>query len=222
MTLETGDRLYLLHLGFPLDSPLTENEVRCTRVACNTCAQVVHLTDNTYRTVRSGHMTCTTDKVTTHLNLTAGTTLTMTKDTSCSNTLLTWGLQNIRMTTYLIDTTGEKAIDAMLLKKQVEHPDKELETLQHIHDTHTALNQKLRLDVELANRDLDNFIVATQTKDTFHGTALSTMAIVLIVVAIIVLVIVGLVIRQMAIRKIRQFGPLPDIAMGHLHHNDDE
>jgi hypothetical protein len=54
----TLDRLYYLHPGHSLKTPISEVEVRGTRVHCPSCAIIVYVSDHLYKAVHPGHMSC--------------------------------------------------------------------------------------------------------------------------------------------------------------------
>jgi hypothetical protein len=71
----TLDTLYYLHPGHSLKVPISEVEVRGTRVHCPSCAIVVYVNDHLYQAVQPGHMSCQHAAGGVFYNLTMGQTI---------------------------------------------------------------------------------------------------------------------------------------------------
>jgi hypothetical protein len=81
----TLDRLYYLHPGHSLSTPISEVEVRGTRVHCPSCAIIVYVSDHLYQTVYPGHLSCQYATGRTHYNLTRGQTIYLAREDTCNN-----------------------------------------------------------------------------------------------------------------------------------------
>ena len=161
-TISTRGRTYYLHAGHNLRSPVTELEVRGTRIPCPLCAVLVHVDHQHYVTVVPGHLTCTQGTTTTSLNLTLGQQLDLNPEDNCVNEAVHIGQQLLRLQEYAVDTAGDKAVDALLMKR-TSQGEVEIETLVAMKDAHRLLNMKLRQDVTMAQEDISTFVEETST-----------------------------------------------------------
>jgi hypothetical protein len=116
-TLSTLGRTYYLHPGHNLQLPINELEVRGTRIPCPTCAVLVHVDHQHYLAVLPGRLSCTQGPMTSALNLTGGQQVGLHPDHNCVNKAIHIGRQMLRLQEFEIDTTGDKAVDALLTRK---------------------------------------------------------------------------------------------------------
>jgi hypothetical protein len=161
-TISTRGRTYYLHGGHNLRSPVTELEVRGTRIPCPLCAVMVHADHQHYVTVVPGHLTCTQGAITTSFNLTMGQQIDLNPEDNCVNEAIHIGQQLLRLQEYAVDTAGDKAVDALLMKR-TSQGEVEIETLVAMKDAHRLLNMKLRQDVTMAQEDISTFVEETST-----------------------------------------------------------
>jgi hypothetical protein len=153
LSVATPDRLYHLHPGHNLLFPISEQEVRGTRVPCNTCAILVHLHDLLYQTSQPGSLTCQHVEGRRFYNLKMGQTLQLTPSDSCSNEAIYIGKVHLRLQEFNIDSAGEKEVDTLLLRKTAD-PDTGVEDLAAIRAAHAALKLKLHHAVSSAQEDI--------------------------------------------------------------------
>jgi hypothetical protein len=159
-TLSTLSRTYYLHPGHNLRLPLTELEVRGTRIPCPTCAILVHMDHQRYLIVSPGRLSCTHGSSTLSLNLTAGQQIDLHPEDNCVNEAVHIGRQMLRLQEFEIDTTRDKAVDALLTRKAGQK-DVQVETMVAMRDAHRLLNMKLRQDVTMAHEDISTFVEDT-------------------------------------------------------------
>jgi hypothetical protein len=155
-TLSTLGRTYYLHPGHNLQLPLTEQEVMGTRIPCSTCALLVHVNGQHYLTVSSGRLICTQGLTTSTFNLTIGQQLDIQPMDNCVNEAIHIGRRMLQLQEFEIDTTGDKAVDALFTRKTSQQ-----ETLVAMKDAHRLLNMKLRQDVTSAQEDISTFVEDT-------------------------------------------------------------
>jgi hypothetical protein len=160
LNVATPDRLYHLHPGHNLLFPISEQEVRGTRVPCYTCAVLVHLHDLLYQTSQTGSLTCQHVEGRRYYNLTAGQTVQLTPSDSCSNKAIYIGKVHLRLQEFSIDSAGEKEVDTLLLRKTAD-PDTGVEDLAAMRAAHAALNLKLHHAVSSAQEDISTFVQDT-------------------------------------------------------------
>jgi hypothetical protein len=141
LSVSTPDRLYHLHPGHNLLFPISEQEVRGTRVPCDTCATLVHLHDLLYQTSQPGSLTCQHAEGRRFYNLTAGQTLQLSLTDSCSNEAIYIGTVHLRLQEFNIDSAGEKEVDTLLLRKTSD-PDTGVEDLAAIVPYHGGGRRK--------------------------------------------------------------------------------
>jgi hypothetical protein len=191
-TLSTLGRTYYLHPGHNLLLPLTELEVRGTRIPCPSCAVLVHIDHQRYLTVSPGRLSCTHSTTTVPLNLTQGQQVDLHPEDNCVNEAVHIGRQMLRLQEFEIDTTGDKAIDTLLTAK-VGQQDTQVETMVAMKDAHRLLNMKLRQDVTMAQEDISTFVqdtsLALDSVTLSTGFSLGGMAIVATIVVLIILCI---------------------------------
>jgi hypothetical protein len=191
-TLSTLGRTYYLHPGHNLLLPLTELEVRGTRIPCPSCAVLVHIDHQRYLTVSPGRLSCTHGTTTMPLNLTLGQQVDLHPEDNCVNEAVHIGRQMLRLQEFEIDTTGDKAIDTLLTAK-VGQQDTQVETMVAMKDAHRLLNMKLRQDVTMAQEDISTFVqdtsLALDTVTLSTGFSLGGVAIVATIVVLIILCI---------------------------------
>jgi hypothetical protein len=159
-TLSTLGRTYYLHPGHNLRLPLTELEVRGTRIPCPTCAVLVHMDHQRYLTTSPGRLLCTHGSSALRLNLTMRQQIDLHPEDNCVNEAVHIGRQMLRLQEFEIDTTGDKAVDALLTAK-VGQKDAQVETMVAMKDAHRLLNMKLRQDVTMAQEDISTFVEDT-------------------------------------------------------------
>ncbi len=70
------------------------------------------------------------------------------------------GRRILQLQEFEIDTTGDKAVDALLTRKTSQQ-EKGVETLVAMKDAHRLLNMKLRQDVTSAQEDISTFVEDT-------------------------------------------------------------
>jgi hypothetical protein len=192
-TLSTLGRTYYLHPGHNLRLPLTELEVRGTKIPCPTCAVLVHMDHQRYLTVSPGRLSCTHAATVLPLNLSMGQQIDLHPEDNCVNEAVHIGRQMLRLQDFEIDTTGDKAVDTLLTAK-IGQRDTHVETMVAMKDAHRLLNMKLRQDVTMAQEDISTFVEDTSL--ALHSVTLSTgfslggVAVVTTIVIIIVLCIV--------------------------------
>jgi hypothetical protein len=192
-TLSTLGRTYYLHPGHNLLLPLTEMEVRGTRIPCPTCAVLVHVDHQRYLTVTPGRLSCTHGSEVLPLNLSLGQQVDLRAEDNCVNEAVHIGRQMLRLQEFEIDTTGDKAVDTLLTAK-VGQQDTQVETMMAMKDAHRLLNMKLRQDVTMAQEDISTFVqdtsLALDSVTLSTGVSLGGVALVMLVVALIILCIV--------------------------------
>jgi hypothetical protein len=192
-TLSTLGRTYYLHPGHNLRLPLTELEVRGTRIPCSTCAVQVHMDHQRYLTVSPGRLSCTHASTVLPLNLSMGQQVDLHPEDNCVNEAVHIGRQMLRLQDFEIDTTGDKAVDTLLTAK-IGQKDTQVETMVAMKDAHRLLNMKLRQDVTMAQEDISTFVedtsLALDSVTLSTGFSLGGVAVVTIIVLIIVLCIV--------------------------------
>jgi hypothetical protein len=160
LSVSTPDRLYHLHPGHNLLLPISEQEVRGTRVPCATCAILVHLHDLLYQTSQPGFLTCQHIEGRRFYNLTAGQTLQLTLSDSCSNEAIYIDKTHLRLQEFNIDSSGEKEMDTLLFWKTTD-PETAVEDLAAMRAAHSALNLKLHHAVSSAQEDISTFVQDT-------------------------------------------------------------
>jgi len=161
LNLETMDKAYLFHAAFDLDLPITELEVRSTRVECRYCAKLVHTGHSIYMATQAGQLTCKMNgRAEEGRNITKGQRITITKPDTCWNQLLTIGGVHLRLKEYVVDTSGDNSLDLLLVHKATKDSVK-METLTDMKTTHTLLNLQLRHDLQEAKKDMNNLAVDT-------------------------------------------------------------
>ena len=161
LVVETMDKVYHLHKAYDIRHPISELEVRGTRLDCNSCANMVHTGGGNYLVVRSGDLTCregTSPDVST--NYTAGQMISISKPTICWNQEVNVGGPALRLKDYTIDTKGDSTVDVLLLQKATKE-DSKIETPAAVKATHSLLSMKLRHDIQEAKLDMQNFVVDT-------------------------------------------------------------
>ena len=194
LMLQTHSRLYYLHPSHDLTQPLTEQEVCANRSPCGECATLVHLGRGTYKVYRGGSLTCRTNEgeAVTH-NLTASQQLTIMKPTTCSNGAVQVGSLSLRLRDFTVTTTGEKAIDALLLQKDIANRAVQAETISSVKTAHDLLNLRIAHDLEAAAMDVgsvvqDNSLQVAQAKFNTHVSVTWLAALTLLIFSIILLV----------------------------------
>jgi hypothetical protein len=85
MNLATLDKLYHLHPGHSLIAPISELEVRGTRVYCSSCAILVYVDTDTYHVAVPGSLTCEHVTGTATSNLPMGQAVHLQAKDTCSN-----------------------------------------------------------------------------------------------------------------------------------------
>jgi ribosomal 50S subunit-associated protein YjgA (DUF615 family) len=201
LSISTPDRLYHLHPGHNLLSPISEQEVRGTRIPCVTCAILVHLHDLLYQTTQSGLITCQHLDGRRLYNLTAGQTLQLSLTDSCSNEAIYIGKIHLRLQEFNIDSAGEKDVDALLLRK-TKDPETVVEDLAAMKAAHSALNLKLHHAVSSAQEDINTFVQDTsQQLGGFTITTGISLGGLSIVAAILLSIVTCIFCRCIAARK---------------------
>jgi ribosomal 50S subunit-associated protein YjgA (DUF615 family) len=177
----TLDRLYYLHPGHSLQVPISEMEVRGTRVHCPSCAIVVYVNDHLYQAVQPGHMSCQHAAGGVVYNLTMGQSIYLMEGDTCSNEAVYIGKSLLRLQEYRIDSTGDSTTDALLARK-TSSPDTEVETMAAMKAAHAVVNLKLHHAVASAQEDIATFVQDTSLQlDGFNittGVSLGGLAIV--------------------------------------------
>jgi hypothetical protein len=135
LSVATLDRLYHLHPGH-------------------------NLHDLLYQTSQPGSLTCQHDDGRRFYNLTMGQTLQLTPSDSCTNEAVYIGKAHLRLQEFNIDSTGEKEVDTLLLRKTAD-PDTGVENLAAMKAAHAALNLKLHHSVSSAQEDISTFVQDT-------------------------------------------------------------
>jgi hypothetical protein len=191
-TLSTLGRTYYLHPGHNLRLPLTELEVRGTRIPCTTCAVLVHMDHQRYLTVSPGRLSCTHASTVLPLNLSMGQQVDLHPEDNCVNEAVHIGRQMLRLQDFEIDTTGDKAVDTLLTAK-IGQKDTQVETMVAMKDAHRLLNMKLRQDVTMAQEDITTFVedtsLALDSVTLSTGISLGGIAVVASIVLLIILCI---------------------------------
>jgi hypothetical protein len=187
-------RTYYLHpAGQNLLLPLTELEVRGTRIPCPTCAVLVHIDHQRYLTVSPGRLSCTHGTTVLLLNLSLGQQIDLHPEDNCVIEAVHIGRQMLRLQDFEIDTTGDKAVDTLLTAK-ISQKDAQVETMVAMKDAHSLLNMKLRQDVSMAQEDISTFVedtslavdsVTLTTSFSLGGVAIVTVVVILIVLCIV-------------------------------------
>jgi hypothetical protein len=109
-TLSMLGRTYYLHPGHNLQLPLTEQEVRGTRIPCPTCALLVHVDGQHYLTVSPGRLICTQGLTTSTFNLTSSQQLDIQPTDNCVNEAIHIGRRMLQLQEFEIDTTGDNVL----------------------------------------------------------------------------------------------------------------
>jgi hypothetical protein len=191
-TLSTLGRTYYLHPGHNLLLPLTELEVRGTRIPCPSCAVLVHIDHQRYLTVSPGRLSCTHGTTVLPLNLSLGQQVDLHPEDNCVNEAVHIGRQMLRLQDFEIDTTGDKAVDTLLTAK-IGQQDTQVETMVAMKDAHRLLNMKMRQDVTMAQEDISTFVqdtsLALDSVTLSTGFSLGGVAIVTVIVVLIILCI---------------------------------
>ncbi len=121
---------------------------------------MVHIDHQRYLTVSLGCLSCTHGSSTLSLNLTAGQQIDLHPEDNCVNEAVHIGQQMLWLQEFEIDTTGDKAVDALLTRK-ASQKDVQVETMVAMKDAHRLLNMKLRQDVTMAQEDISTFVEDT-------------------------------------------------------------
>jgi hypothetical protein len=189
---QTTTTTYALHKGHPLSHPLSDMEVIITGVECPTCALLVHLQKAQYRAVEPGELTCTDD---TQPHLLQGATFYLAENVTCWNVRIKMEAKQMIRKIYTLNTSGRDKMDSLLLER-----DRKMDG--GIFTNHTNSNQERQLmtlkfqhDLNLAQQDLDNFVMDTQIdKDMKYmqdATSWGVMGVTGAIVAAISLCILG-------------------------------
>jgi hypothetical protein len=201
LSVSTPDRLYHLHPGHNLLHPISEQEVRGTRVPCGTCAILVHLHDLLYQTSQPGSLTCQHTEGRRFYNLTAGQTLQLTLSDSCSNEAIYIGKIQLRLQEFNIDSAGEKEVDTLLIRKTTD-PETGAEDLAAMRAAHSALNLKLHHAVSSAQEDINTFVQdMSQQLGGFTITTGISLGGLAVVAAVLLSIVTCIFCRCMAARK---------------------
>jgi hypothetical protein len=201
LSVSTPDRYYHLHPGHNLQYPISEQEVRGTRVPCATCAILVHLHDLLYQTAQPGSLSCQHTEGRRFYNLTAGQTLQLIPTDSCSNEAIYIGITHLRLQEFNVDSTGEKEVDTLLIRKTTD-PETGVEDLAAMRAAHSALNLKLHHAVSSAQEDINTFVQDTSLQlggfTITTGISLGGLA---VVAAVLLSIVTCILCRCMAARK---------------------
>jgi hypothetical protein len=201
LSVSTPDRLYHLHPGHNLLYPISEQEVRGTRVPCAICAILVHLHDLLYQTSQPGSLTYQHTEGRRFYNLTAGQTLQLTLSDSCSNEAIYIGKIHLRLQEFNIDFAGEKEVDTLLIRKTTD-PETGVEDLAAMRAAHSALNLKLYHAVSSAQEDINTFVQDTsQQLGGFTITTGISLGGLAVVAAVLLSIVTCIFYRCMAARK---------------------
>jgi len=174
LVLETMDRAYLLHPAFDINHPISELEVRNTKVDCPGCAKLVHAGHGTYTVMQPGQLTCNRDGTEDTFNVTMNKQIAINKPHFCWNQLLTIGGVHLRLKEYTVDTSGDESLDLLLVHKASKDNSK-IETPSDLKTTHNVINLQLRHDLQEAKLDMDNFVVDTSL-ELSKGVLTSTIS----------------------------------------------
>jgi hypothetical protein len=199
---ETTDRLYHLHPSQDLTLPLTEQEVTGSRSPCADCALLVHIGNNVYKTYQSGAITCRLNNEESLRNLTIGQQISIPSPTICLNRAVQIGGLSLRIRTFNVDTSRDKAVDVLLLRKDMDNKAIHVEDLAASRTSHDLMNLRLAHDLATAGQDIDNLVLDNSYQVAESRLATSISAGWLIGVTVAVLGVISLIIwRYCAIRK---------------------
>jgi hypothetical protein len=111
---------------------------------------------------------------------------------NCVNEAIHIGRRMLQLQEFEIDTTGDKAVDALLTRKTSQQ-ETGVETLVAMKDAHRLLNMKLRQDVTSAQEDISTFVedtsMALDSVTLTTGLSLGGVAVVAVCVLLIFLCI---------------------------------
>jgi ribosomal 50S subunit-associated protein YjgA (DUF615 family) len=209
----TLDRLYYLHPGHSLQAPISEMEVRGTRVHCPSCAIVVYVNEHLYQAVQPGHISCQHVDGGVVYNLTMGQSLYLMEGDTCSNEAVYIGKSLLRLQEYKIDSTGDSATDALLARK-TSSPDTEVETMAAMKAAHAVVNLKLHHAVASAQEDIATFVQDTSLQlDGFNITTGVSLGGLAIVAGILLAIVTCIFCRCIAARRaVAHTGPVMEMA----------
>jgi hypothetical protein len=154
---------------------------------------LVHIDHQCYLTVFPGCLSCTHGATVLPLNLSLGQQIDLQPEDNCVNEAVHIGRQMLRLQDFEIDTTGDKAVDTLLMAK-IGQKYAQVETMVAMKDAHRLLNMKLRQDVTIAQEDISTFVedtslaldsVTLSTSFSLGGVAIVTTIVILIVLCIV-------------------------------------
>jgi hypothetical protein len=210
---ETMDRLYHVHPSYDLSLPLTELEVTGSRSPCHDCALLVHIGNHNYRTYQKGALACKTGNQEDLKNLTRGSQIQIKPPTTCINRAVQIGSLSLRIRSFNIDTSRDKTVDALLLRKDMDNHVVHAENPDTAKTTHDLMNLRLAHDLASADQDINNLVQdnSIQLEETRLHTIISAGW--LLGISVFVLVVVFLILwRYCAIlRRSKQQPSLPQV-----------
>lgn len=165
LTVDTPSTTYLLHSSFDLaGSVITEYETRALRqpdLGMTGGAILVHVGHRVYKTVTPGTVTCTADGQT--RNLTTGQTIQLNREDTCQTTRVVIGEHRLQVKTIFIKMDHDHNSDLAFLHKTLETDKLRVEQRSSSALQHTHNNLQLQHDLNMAQADIDTFLVDTKT-----------------------------------------------------------
>jgi len=158
----TADTSYYLHLGHPVQLPISVQDALAQSGRCDSCAVAVHTSDGLYKIVRAGSLACSHDNA--NRNYTEGDRLYVHEGTRCWNEILNIEPRALAMKEYLINLgLSEVEMDGLILQKELGDETVHLEDPRSFRARHTMNNLKLQQELKTAQQGLSTFIATTKT-----------------------------------------------------------
>ena len=136
-------------------------------------------------------------------NLTASSLLPLKEQDTCSNAAIQLGGEGLRTKRYLVDGTGERNLDMLLLQRATAEG-MHSETPSQLAKSHVALNVLMKKDMSSAQSDLREFKMSTEIEFATHELkSYGSWAWLIVITAVVIVIVVAVYCRCLVLRKLR-------------------
>ena len=198
LKVQTDTATYLLHRGHSLYFPLSTYETTATNIECPPCSILVHLHEHQYKVVKAGELTCMDGR---QINMTQGDIFQLDPNTTCWNLQMKIGDKVVGKRIYTLNTSSGDKMDSLILERDRKADGSYVVNATSSKQEHLLTTLKLQHELNLAQQDLDNFVIDTQiNKDIQYMQDVTSWG-VMGITAIVVLIIIACIIIRYFARK---------------------
>jgi len=199
LRVQTTEATYLLHKGHSLHYPLSTYETTTTNIDCSTCSILVHVQEQQYKVIRAGELTCMDGR---QLNMTQGAIFQPGPNITCWNSQVKIGGNTIGKRTYTLNTSGGDRMDSLIMERDRKDDSSFVVNATSSKQEHLLTTLKLQHELNLAQQDLDNFVVDTQiNKNTQYMQDVSSWGVMGVTALAVLIIIICILFRYFARKK---------------------